>query len=100
MKRLFAAIALTAALVLGGFGGTPTADAHPVSASTTYAICSYHAAGTGWSLVGWRTIHYGSAHVTQCHERLYGPGYTLNQCWQYVWNIPDPYWLPYSPPCF
>jgi hypothetical protein len=95
MKRLLAAVAFTLGTLVP-FTVVP-ADAHPVSGTTTYNICQYLDPGSGWVLSYWHTVHYGSAHVTQCTYILYGPGYTLIACRQYVWNIPNPYWLPYEP---
>jgi hypothetical protein len=94
MKRLLTTLTLAGSLAVGGFVGSPTpADAHTVPGSTTYAICDLgrDAFAPAYALSNWRTIHYGSAHVTQCEVNYAG---VVWRCFQHVWYVG---WDEYDP---
>lgn len=91
MKRLLAVLVAAAALTVV----TPSsAEAHTISSGTTAAICSYIRPPVGgWAIVGARSFHYGTAHVTQCWYR----SGSLTRCKQYTWNVPSPVATDYPP---
>lgn len=103
MRRSLVALVLVAGLTLGltpAAGAAPDTVAHPVSSSTTSAICQY-LRPAGYQLGAWRTIHYGTAHVTQCmNYQVLANGNWRIACGQYVWNVPSPYfdWYAASQP--
>jgi hypothetical protein len=100
MKRLLVALALTVALLLGSTTTTEPAAADYVASRTTYEICVWGGAiyhGSHWPVYAWRTLHYGTAHVTQCWYK-YKWDTRYNACLQYVWGpgVAKPYWDSYG----
>lgn len=77
---------LAALLAAGGFVGSQAAPAgaDTVSGQTTFTICDLgrDAFAPAYALSNWRTIHYGSTHVTQCEVNYAG---VVWRCFQHVW---------------
>ena len=99
MKNRILGLGAALLLTLGvAVGFSQPASADFVPDSTSHAVCVWGDIYTGFHLEDWRTIHYGTAHVTQCGY-LYqtSSGYFV-VCRQYVWNVPSPGWQDYSPP--
>jgi hypothetical protein len=116
IRRIIAGL-LVAVLSFGAFTVAPT-DAAPdrpdtpevaaapdrpadyVASRTSYEICVWGGAiyhGSHWPVYAWRTLHYGSAHVTQCWYK-YKWDTRYNACLQYVWGpgVSKPYWDSYG----
>jgi len=105
MKRL-AALLVAAVLAVTGLTyapNPPAAEADYVSPTTSKAICQigrWAYLGDSWELMFSRTIHFGTAHVTQCwYGSVFNPAQT---CLQYVWGpgVANPYWDRYPAPCW
>lgn len=93
------AIAVLAAVSMTAAPPVDAAPTHTVSGTTTHNICLY-GRPADYVIYAEQTVHFGTAHVTQCAYRpVLLPAYPYARCWQYVWNIPNP-WSDNYPPDF
>ena len=99
MKRVVAISAIVVGSLFGLLPGVDKqAEAHTVGFQESANICNLIRVADGWN--GWvtvnaHTIHYGTAHVTQCDIRAQSD-LSAYVCYQYIWGDPHVYYYDYG----
>jgi len=106
IKRIVAMVVMATSLVLGGVmlsSPTDAAPEHPDPTHGSYTICDYIREGEGFDdyyVRQFRTIHYGTNHVTQCGIYPNNCANCLTLCFQYVWGDPHVYYYGHRVNCW